>query len=255
MNSLHDVRTAALVMVLLAGVWQTGRAEMPAADTPWDDASEMQLQVDFPGQGYEASWELFRCACGDLLIRSELKEPGETVHGDIALIGNRAVLTRGFGTAAEELLSVDAPVLMMQLALRLLQRAVPAGPAAVTVRREVSVTDPVNYINLDTGAAVGGFPAPWSVSGSLWPVGASVRRFDLEFLFNAGGPAGDASQAGRLRLTGSADFARQPFPLQDDLELTEWTLEWRDAEDPLSGRVELPATLGELRRRVTSAPR
>ena len=35
---------------------------------------------------------------------------------------------------AEELISYDAPALMMQLGLRLLERSEPAGPSAVTKR-------------------------------------------------------------------------------------------------------------------------
>ncbi len=213
----------------------------------WKDPSEVQLQVDFPGDGYRAEWQLFRCACGDLLIRTELSEPGEQVHGDIALVGNRAVLTRGFDEDAAELVSVDAPALMMQLTLRLLERAEPGGPAAVTGRRAVAVDDPVNYINLDTGAAVGGFPAPWSLSGSLWPVAETGRRFDLNFVFNTGGPAGTQIQQGEMRLTGTAEFARVPFPLEATMSLEGWRLEWRDPEDPLAGQPNPPETLEALR--------
>jgi len=221
-------------------------AELPA-DTQWKDPSSVRLEVDFPGNGYHASWQLFRCDCGDLLVRSELNEPGEVVHGDILLVSNRAVLSKGYEEGSEELLSFDAPALMMQLALRLLERSEPKGPAAVTKKQKAEVTDDISYINLDSGSAAGGFPPPWKVQGTLSPEGDTRRRFDLKFTFNTGGAAGTAEQAGEMRLSGVAEYAAGEFPVADDLDLGPWLLTWRDEEDSASkGDVQVK-TLGELR--------
>ncbi|MEJ8569088.1 hypothetical protein [Elongatibacter sediminis] len=225
-------------------------AETLTPGLQWKDPSEVRLRVDFPGEGYRAEWQLFRCRCGDLLVRTELNEPGETVHGDIALIGKRALLTRGFDADAAELVSIDAPALMMQLALRLLERAEPGGPAAVVKRRPVAVTEENRPIQLDTGTAVGGFPAPWSVSGELWPVNETGRRFDLEFRFSTGGAAGAEAQQGEMRLAGEAEYARRDFPLDPGAGLDEWSLEWRDADDPLAQSDFRPESLEDLRRRI-----
>jgi hypothetical protein len=154
-------------------------AEPLSADVQWNDPSSVHLEVGFPGNGYHASWDLYRCACGDLMIRSELNVPGEVVHGDIVLVDNRAVLLRGYDPESKEQISFDAPALMMQLALRLLERATPAGPSVIHERTEVAVQDDINFINLDTGAAAGGFPPPWSATGTIWPEGDSERRFEL----------------------------------------------------------------------------
>lgn len=226
-----------------------------AAGVSWTNPSEIELRVDFAAEGYTANWQLFRCDCGDLLVRSELSEPGEAVQGDIMLVANRAVLVRGLGGDAAEVLSIDAPALMMQLALRLLERGEPAGPAAVTERRELAVDEPVNHIHLESGAAVGGFPAPWSLKGALWPVSETARRFDLRFEFNTGGVAGVEAQRSQLRLAGTAEFASRPFPHDDGLVLADWTLSWRDAEDPLAAGGAQPATLGELRQLIRATPR
>lgn len=218
-----------------------------AADVQWKDPSSVSLEVDFPGDGYHASWQLFRCACGDLLVRAELSEPGEVAHGDILLVSNRAVLSSGYNEGAGELLSFDAPALMMQLTLRLLERSEPKGPAAVTKKQKADVVDEINYINLDSGSAAGGFPAPWSVQGSLSPEGETKRRFDLKFTFNTGGAAGTAEQQGEMRLSGVAEYAASEFPLADDLELKDWLLNWRDPQDPASNSADAAKTLGELR--------
>ncbi len=225
----------------------TALAQTLPPQAQWKDPSSVRLEVDFPGNGYHASWQLFRCDCGDLLIRSELNIPGDVVHGEILLVDNRAVLMRGYDEEQAEQISVDAPALMMQLALRLLERAAPNGPAAISQRESVAVADAINYINLDTGSAVGGFPPPWSVKGEIWPVADSQRRFDLKFQFNTGGAAGTAAQQGDMRLAGTAEFAAARFPVASDDSLEGWTLSWRDEQDALAGRKAAGGSLGEFR--------
>lgn len=224
------------------------------AGTLWKDPSSVRLEVDFPGNGYHASWELFRCNCGDLLIRSELSEPGEVASGDIVLVSGRAILSVGYDKNAEELISFEAPALMMQLALRLLERSEPKGPAAVTKKQQVEVSDDINYINLDTGTAAGGFPAPWSVKGTLSPEGDSKRRFDFKFIFNTGGAAGGEEQQGEMRLNGVADYSSSDFPLKSEMSLDGWLLTWRDPDDPASRKAGDVKTLGELRAFLKATP-
>ncbi len=239
----------AFALVIATGTAFTASTQAAglAADVQWKDPSSVRLEVDFPGDGYHASWQLFRCACGDLLVRSELSEPGEVVHGDILLVSNRAMLSKGYEEGAEELLSFDAAALMMQLALRLLEVSEPQGPSAVTKKQKADVVDEINYINLDTGSAAGGFPAPWSVQGTLAPEGETRRKFDLNFTFNTGGLAGTTEQRGEMRLNGVAEYAPGEFPVADDLELKDWLLTWREPKDPASSLADGVKTLGELR--------
>ena len=246
-------RTVLMAVVPVIAVL-VAAAPAPAADAAplapevqWKDPSEVRLEVDFPGEGYHASWQLFRCTCGDLLVRSELNVPGEQVHGDVLLVANRAVLIRGYEPEAAEQISIDAPALMMQLALRLLERAEPAGPAAISGPRDIAVQDDANPILLDSGDVVGGFPAPWRVVGSIAPVGDSERRFDLRFSFSTG--AGSESE-GAMRLTGVADYRAKPFPLTADTDLTGWTTSWRNEQDSAGMAGEEITTLGALRERL-----
>jgi hypothetical protein len=228
-------------VILLALAWPAA-AELPP-ESRWAEPSSVQLNVDFPGDGYDASWDLFRCACGDLLVRAELSVPGETVNGDLMLIGRKAVLTRGFGEYREEAASsLDAAALMMQLALRLLERAEPGGPSMVTTGVEVDVEDRINHINLDTGTAVGGFQAPWSIEGQLSPLGDTQRRFDLQFYFTV--PVDGGIVESSMRLYGEAEYAPADFPVAGDSPIFGWDLSWRDAADAVAGD---PQTLNELR--------
>jgi len=218
--------------------------------TRWADPSHVTLAVEFPGEGYHADWELFRCDCGDLLVRSELNVPGDVEQGESLLVSGRAVLSRGFAGAAELGSSLDAPALMMQLALRLLERAAPGGPAAIGEAEEIELNEDVSPILLESYSAMGGFQAPWSLRGSISPAGPSGRRFDLRFEFTAGG--GDDAQHGSMRLRGTAEFAEGEFPVPGTTGLEDWTLTWRDEKDAAAGKAPDEATLDGLRALIKS---
>lgn len=233
---------AALFVAWLLAVPLAQGASLPA-ETRWADPSTVQLDVEFPGDGYHASWELFRCACGDLLVSSELNIPGEVETGDLMLVEGRAVLTRGFGKyKAEAASSLDAAALMMQLTLRLLERSEPGGPSRITETMTVDVLDEINHIHLDTGAAEGGFPAPWKLTGEISPVGDTQRKFDLHFQFTAGAPG--ESQQVEMRLSGLSEYAKTDFPVSGSSTISDWDLSWRDEATAVQGDAE---TLDELR--------
>ena len=219
-----------------------------APETRWADPSSVQLEIEFPGQGYHARWELFRCDCGDLLVHAWLEVPDESVYGDILLVESRAVLTRGFGQYGEQAAaSLDAAALMMQLALRLLERSEPGGPSKITGPKEVDLLDEINHINLDTGSAAGGFQAPWSIAGKITAPGETQRKFDLNFSFTVG--AGSEVQKASMRLYGVADFGKSEFPVPGTSPLDGWDLAWRNEGDAVPGQAN---TLDELRALIKS---
>ena len=231
-----------LLVVILLALPLGMRAEI-APETRWNDPSRVSLNIEFPGDGYHAAWDLYRCACGDLLVHSELDLPDETEKGETLLVGGRAVLYRGFtGHESEYGASLDAPALMMQLALRLLERAEPGGPSHVTAVTDVDVEDRINHINLDTGTAVGGFQAPWSIKGKLEPLGVTKRRFDLQFYFTV--PTEGGAIDSKMRLYGEAEYAPADFPVPGASAISGWDLSWRDPADAVAGE---PQTLDDLR--------
>lgn len=240
----------AAALPLLAAAQESAPATVEPG-TAWSDVSAVRLDVEFPGNGYHASWLLNRCQCGDLLIESELNVPGDVEKGELLLVGQRAVLERGFKSEElESQMSWDAPALMMQLAAYLLQRSMPEGPASVMQRTVVSISEDGEGISLDSGNAVGGFPAPWSVTAMAEPHEETHRRFDLQFQFAV--PGGEARQA-EMRLKGVGDYARRPFPLSEDMSLADWHLSWRNQDDPAASAPE-PGTLAELRTLIAATP-
>ena len=101
MNAVRRAACDAARLSLAALLWSAlplvAAAEITAA-TRWADPTRVKLDVEFPGDGYHADWELYRCACGDLLVHSELNVPGDVEKGETLLVAGRAVLSRGFAT-------------------------------------------------------------------------------------------------------------------------------------------------------------
>lgn len=220
-------------------------AELPP-ETRWADPSSVRLDVDFPGNGYHASWVMFRCQCGDMLIRWELNVPGETEKGETLLVNGRVVLSRGFGEHQQELgSSLDAPALMMQTVLLLLDRSVPEGPSAISEDTEVAIEDKINPIHVDSGTAAGSYVAPWLMKGTISPASETRRKFDLDFSFSTGNPGEEL--AGNMRLSGLAEYGEGEFPQPPSTPLKGWQLFWiNDADPAAEGAAEL-TTLAELR--------
>ena len=234
-----------MIILILLITAQPAWADI-SPETRWADPSAVKLDVEFPGDGYHATWDLFRCECGDLLVHSELAVPGELDKGETLLVGGRVILSRGFGENQDELgASLDAPALMMQLALRLLERSEPGGPSRVTQVTEIDLVEEVLHINLDSGGAAGGFQAPWAVKGELSPVDEGRRRFDLRFSFSV--PTEQGPQDAQMRLSGTADFSRTEFPIAGADTLYGWEVVWRDSEDPAIQKARGVKTLDELR--------
>lgn len=247
------IPTSLLAIFMAVMVFPAAAIAQIKPETRWADPDQVALTIEFPGEGYNADWQMFRCNCGDLLVESQLSVPGETVIGDLVLIEGRAVLSRGFGKFEDEAAaSLDAAALMMQLALRLLERSEPAGPSGITDRRDIDVEDKLNHINLDTGTAVGGFRAPWSIAGTITPAGETKRRFDLIFSFAVGEPG--AVQETSMRLRGVADFAELEYPLSRSESLEGWNLDWRDPADPAAGVEADATTVDQLRALLRENP-
>lgn len=233
------------ILALLLAPLSAAQAELGPA-TRWNDPGRVSLKVQFPGDGYHAAWDLYRCACGDLLVHSELDLPGESEKGETLLVAGRAVLYRGFSGHEDEYgASLDAPALMMQLAAQLLERLEPGGPSRVTGKIDLGVQETERHLYLDTGSATGAFQAPWSASGTLQPAGPEARRFDIRLDFSV--PSGPGVQQASMRLQGTADYARAEFPVGDDEPIARWSIAWRDAADAAQARMDGVKTVGELR--------
>jgi hypothetical protein len=237
--------TAALVLATTAGA-----AEPIPAGTPWSQPWFTRLDARFPGQGFHARWDVHRCACGDAWIEAEETVPEGVNTGELLLVDGRVLLVRGFAGRGEDLRAmVDSPMLMLQLLFVLLQKGEPGGPAAVSERRELKHADALYPLQLETGGAQGGFPAPWEVEGIAYRFGDGSHRFDLEFSFEMQ-VLGETPSVSEIHLSGILDYQPREFPLAADLDITGWQLiALRDDEAEHFAQAA-PKTLAELREQV-----
>lgn len=222
-------------------------------ETHWAQPFFTRLDVRFPGQGFHARWDFHRCDCGDALIKAEETLPEGVSAGELLLVDGRVLLVRGFeGRGADRRSMIDSPLLMLQLLFVLMQKALPEGPAELGERRELSHSDVRYPLELETGGAMGGFPAPWEVNGVAYRFADGSHRFDLEFGFETR-LIGEPVNRSEIQLSGILDFRAQEFPIAEDFIIEDWDLvPLIDAE---SGAYDsLPeGTLAALRQRVREA--
>ncbi len=181
-----------------------------------------------------------------MLIRGEETLPGELRTGELLLVGGQALLVRGYPEEATGLALVDSPMLMLQLLLVLVQKAVPEGPDAVEGNQAVGLADEDRALLLDTGLAHGGFPAPWELQGQLLRADEGPIGFELDFQFSPGG-ASTSRNRSYIRLSGALDYRDREFPLGGDESLEGWSIFLLDEGGPRMAPEAVPGSLAELR--------
>ena len=107
----------------------------------------------------------------------------------------------------------------------LLQKAEPSGPPAVDAALRTEISESSFPVELDSGAAFGLFPAPWSLSGTIEPGADSRCRYELKFEYSLM-VAGRSAGREHIVLSGFVDYVEKPFPVADSSLLDGWSLEW-----------------------------
>ena len=228
--------------------------QKPAAQ--WYRGNRVLLEIEEPAAGIKARWQFERSTANDIrLVIDEQRKAGPQ-RGALLLVGHKALLTRSLQLArpGSPLPAIDGPALLLNLTLRMLERAVPGGPQSLRSERTVKVADPSVAIVVDTPTAQGLFLAPWTLTGKVRPTAEGVA-FDL-LLRSRSRTDPDGFNSTSLRGTWRLDD-RTPPAFGDDLSLEGWQLHSiqpapGDARNPSPSlwlAVPRPgfATLGELR--------
>jgi len=234
-------------------------AASPAAQ--WYRGNRVLLEVEEPAAGIKARWQFERSTANDIrLVLDEQRKAGAQ-RGSIMLIGQRALLTRSLELArpGSPLPAIDGPALLLNLTLRLLERAVPGGPQSLRGERAVKIADSSVAIVVDTPTAQGLFLAPWTLTGKV-RANADGVAFDLS-LRSRSRTDPDGFHTTALRGTWRLDDVAAPA-FGDDFPLEGWQLhsiqpapvDARASAPPMWLAVPRPgfATLGELRRALAS---
>jgi hypothetical protein len=189
----------------------------------WYRGNLITLDASEPKAGFKARWSFERTAGNDIrLVLDEQRKAGPQ-SGTVLIIGQKALLTRDLVLARQGALmpAVDGPTLLLNLTLRLLERAVPDGPQALGRERTIAVKDEQQPLSIETPSAAGTFLPPWQLTGKVLRKG-EVVEFDLLLVSRArDDPRGTNNTA--LRGTWRNE-AKKPPELPDDLSLQGWSL-------------------------------
>jgi len=188
--------------------------EICVAGSPWTDFT--RFRVEPHGKGISGATTLTMHGRDDFTIDVE---DGRGPPGTIIVIGGHAMLMKDVEyEAGYEIDALDGTVLIHQLVMTLLDQAFPKGPSSVGASVPIKLTQKKRAIRIATPSAEGGFPAPWTLTGTAHREGDRVE-YDLRFIVSAETPARS------FQFTGYWEQAPVP-PIEDDMPLDGWTVHW-----------------------------
>ena len=155
-----------------------------------------------PSRDYSAA-TIATASNGDMQIQSSGSSDGREFAGDLMVISGNYLLARGVELpAGAEIDALDGPALEAQTVMKLLARAMPAGPDAVKGTQAIAVSEPHDAIEVATPSASGVYAAPWHLTGAIKRETDAKLTFSLSFNF-AGAPQ-------PLAITGSWERSSAP---------------------------------------------
>jgi len=223
------------------------------ADNPWHCGNRVWLCVsDGTTSG---DWRFEIGEEDDLRLTIHEVSPQGVRTGQIILVAGRAMLTLGLELPeGQESDAVDGPVLLLQLVLTLLHRALPEGPEALEGEARVELGDSGEALQVGTLSASAEFPAPWSATGQVHGQTGTAIELDLHFTCGMGAQAQTT-----LTMRGTWERLTPPPALDDDMAVAGWRMYalgpryQGDVLDHGAGPLDPAPTIGTLRARLTQA--
>lgn len=179
----------AIIMIVSCAAFHAGAQVQPAngADagrvSEWAQGNRILLGVTQEKLGFAAQWRFERAGNGDIFLEKQENRAGRMEAGALLLIDSGALLARDMRLEpGKELDAINGPLLMLQLVLRLLERAVPGGPSAITKDMQVDISERSRSLVVTGIGADGEFVAPWTLRGTVGPAGKGSVKLQLEFV-------------------------------------------------------------------------
>ena len=154
-------------------------------------------------------------ASGDMQIEFAGSSNGAHQAGKMIVVGGRILVANGLEfRPGAEIDTLDAPTLEVQLALKLLSKAVPGGPTQVKASQVISLEQQKDPIEVATPSASGAYAVPWSLTGRI--VRGAQDRLSFTLTFTCKEAPGSITIAGMWEKTSPAPV------LPDNLSLVGW---------------------------------
>lgn len=218
------VRIALAAAALMLSSAHADCGKDPECDdlTSWSRFTAVTLKLSDPDLRYSATWLAeFDHERMDILVRTDTKDGrGQPMKGDVAMVGGRIMMSKDLTLEpGYEIDAMDAPILSMKLAMIVLARAYPKGPASISGEKLIDRTDKV-AIKYATPSASGYIPAPWRATGKVSKSASGTVAFDLSLTFPAlQDPKKQGSQT--INMSGSLGTLGRPV-FADDASLAGW---------------------------------
>jgi hypothetical protein len=196
------------------------QAKEPAS--PWADFAEYALTVKVPPKGEAGMWKIRAFADpSDVLVELDTPAAKGRNRGSILLVGGQHLAVKGLALEAGfELDPLDAAIVSLKLLTRLLDAAVPGGPASLKGRQSVTARDDKAPIVASTPTASSRLSSPWSLKGTVARVDANTVSYELE----VEAPFGEKGETrARWSFSGTAAGSAGKRSLDDGMSLAGWT--------------------------------
>lgn len=181
----------------------------------WFSPTTVSVRITVPPHRDFSSTSIEVAGNGDSRIQTSTFVSGKVSSGTLLVISGNYLLVKGVELkTGAEIDALDAPALEVQTVLKLLAHAVPEGPASIAGIRAIDVKEQTRAIEIATQSASGGYPAPWSLTGSVRRDSGSVLSFAVTFKFAGGTDA--------LTMTGDWQKSSTPSQFTDSLSVAGW---------------------------------
>ena len=157
-------------------------SSVAAAADDWFTPTRVQVREGILLQRDYSAVTMTNAKNGDVQIRVATSQNGKATSGEMFVVGGHILLTKDVDLSpGAEIDAIDAPVLQVQLALKLLRKALPVGPSGVREPKTLNVSEDKEPLEVSTSSASGEYQPPWSVRGSVSRDKSNRIAFTLTF--------------------------------------------------------------------------
>jgi hypothetical protein len=209
-------------IALCASIASGAGAQSPRPAQAWYGAGHVALTATDAAGGLAAEWQFDRANNGDVRIAKNEQHGAAKANGLLlSVCDDQALLFKDIvPVQRHELQELNEPVLYLQLALRLLARAMPQGLPAAGTQTSIDVSEDKNTLRVRRGnSARKDLGAPWRARGTASRGAAGEVRFDLVVTHAAENAPGRQSE---LKLAGVWEQQSRMTALDNAFDLTGW---------------------------------
>lgn len=199
-----------------------GGAQAKAPPSPWSELADYTLTLKAPPKGDTGTWK-YRTfeSPADMVVDLDTPGPKGRSKGSVMLVGGQAIAVKGLALEPGfEVDALDVAIVNLKILTRLLDAAVPGGPAALKGRQAIDKREAREAIEAFTPSSSARFAAPWTLKGSVERTDANTVSFRLELDAPGGDKPGDRA---RWTFTGTAGGSQKGRVLDDATALSGWT--------------------------------